>query len=90
VNVSFPDTDSDSMLMALDLAGIAASAGSACQSGSTTPSHVLSAIGVRPDLAVCAIRFSLGSLTTDAAIDQAARIIPALVAKARGLTGVPA
>jgi cysteine desulfurase len=90
VNVSFPDTDSDSMLMALDLAGIAASAGSACQSGSTTPSHVLSAIGVRPDLAACAVRFSLGSLTTDDAIDRAGRMIPALVAKARGLTGVPA
>ncbi len=89
VNVSFPDTDSDSMLMALDLAGIAASAGSACQSGSATPSHVLSAIGVAPDLAACAVRFSLGSLTTDDAIDQAACIIPALVAKARGLAGVP-
>jgi cysteine desulfurase len=46
VNISVPGTDSESLLMALDLAGVAASAGSACQSGSGTPSHVLSAIGV--------------------------------------------
>lgn len=83
-NVSIPGTDSDSLLMALDLAGIAASAGSACQSGTATPSHVLSAIGVGPDLATSAIRFSLGSLTTDAAIERAMQIVPALVAKARG------
>ena len=52
VNVSVPGTDSESMLMALDLRGIGCSAGSACQSGSVTPSHVLSAIGVSPELAI--------------------------------------
>jgi cysteine desulfurase len=86
VNLSVPGTDSESLLMALDLRGIAASGGSACQSGSITPSHVLTAIGVRADLASAAIRMSLGSLTTDACIDRVLDVFPTLVAKARQLT----
>ena len=86
VNVSVPGTDSESLLMALDLRGIAASGGSACQSGSVTPSHVLSALGIRPDLASAAIRMSLGVLTTDHSIDRVIEVFPALVAKARQLT----
>ena len=85
VNVSVPGTDSESLLMALDLRGIAASGGSACQSGSISPSHVLTAIGVRPDLASAAIRMSLGSLTTDECIDRVLDVFPMLVAKARQL-----
>ena len=84
-NVSVPGTDSESLLMALDLRGIAASGGSACQSGSVTPSHVLSALGVRPDLASAAVRMSLGALTTDEGIDRVIEVLPALVAKARQL-----
>ncbi|MEO7086975.1 MAG: cysteine desulfurase family protein [Gemmatimonadaceae bacterium] len=83
-NISVPGVDSESMLMALDLRGIGCSAGSACQSGSVSPSHVLSAIGVAPDLAASAIRMSVGCLTTDACIDRVAEVFPALVAKARG------
>ncbi|GAC1463906.1 MAG: cysteine desulfurase NifS [Gemmatimonadaceae bacterium] len=83
VNVSVPGTDSESLLMALDLRGIAASGGSACQSGSISPSHVLTAIGVRPDLASAAIRMSLGVLTTDHSIDRVIEVFPALVTKAR-------
>jgi cysteine desulfurase len=85
VNVSVPGTDSESLLMALDLRGIAASGGSACQSGSISPSHVLTALGVRPDLASAAIRMSLGVLTTDHSIDRVIEVFPALVAKARQL-----
>jgi cysteine desulfurase len=85
VNLSVPGTDSESLLMALDLRGIAASGGSACQSGSISPSHVLTAIGVRPDLASAAIRMSLGVLTTDQSIDRVIEVFPALVAKARQL-----
>jgi cysteine desulfurase len=84
VNVSVPGTDSESLLMALDLRGIGCSAGSACQSGSITPSHVLTALKVAPDLASAAIRMSLGALTTDACIDRVADVFPALVEKARG------
>lgn len=85
VNVSVPGVDSESMLMALDLRGIGCSAGSACQSGSVEPSHVLSAIGVEPDLASSAIRMSLGSLSNEAAIARVADVFPALVDKARGM-----
>ena len=84
LNVSVPGTDSESMLMALDLRGIGCSAGSACQSGSITPSHVLSAIGVPADLATAAIRMSIGCLTTDGCIDRVSEVFPALVEKARG------
>jgi cysteine desulfurase len=71
--------------MALDLRGIGCSAGSACQSGSISPSHVLSAIGVSPDLASAAIRMSIGCLTSDGCIDRVAQVFPALVEKARGV-----
>lgn len=88
LNVSVPGTDSESLLMALDLQGVAASSGSACQSGSITPSHVLSAMGVKPDLANAAIRMSLGVLNTPEDVSRVAELFPALVAKARGLAGV--
>jgi cysteine desulfurase len=86
--VSVPGTDSESQLKALDLRGIACSGGSACQSGSIDPSHVLSAIGVRPDLASAAVRMSLGILTTEESIDRVIEVFPSLVAKARQLTTV--
>jgi len=84
-NISVPGTESESMLIALDLRGIACSAGSACQSGSITPSHVLEAIGVSTEVAKAAIRFSLGALTTDASIDRVAEVFPMLAEKARRL-----
>lgn len=83
VNVSVPGTDNESLLMALDLRGIAASGGSACQSGSVSPSHVLLAMGVSDDLASGAIRMSLGSMTTEECIDRVSEVFPALVEKAR-------
>ncbi|HVE78409.1 MAG TPA: cysteine desulfurase family protein [Gemmatimonadaceae bacterium] len=88
LSISVPGTDSESLLMALDLAGVAASSGSACQSGSVTPSHVLSALGVRPDLAAAAVRMSLGALTTDDCVERVATLFPALIQKARRLAGV--
>jgi cysteine desulfurase len=90
VNVSIPGTDSESLLMALDLRGVGCSAGSACQSGSVSPSHVLSAIGVANDLASAALRMSVGVLTTEAAVDRVVEIFPALVAKVRGASAAAA
>lgn len=84
LNVSVPGTESESLLMALDLQGIACSGGSACQSGANSPSYVLTAIGVKPSLAGAAVRMSLGALTDDAAVDRVAEVFPKLVAKARG------
>jgi len=66
VNLSFDRTDSQSLVMGLDLQGVAASSGSACTSGSMEPSHVLVALGVAPDRAAAAVRLTLGRGTTDA------------------------
>jgi len=88
IYISVPGTDSESLLMALDLEGVACSSGSACQSGGVEPSHVLSAMGVRADVANAAIRMSLGALTTPDHVDRVAALFPALIAKARGLSGV--
>ena len=88
VNVSAPGTDSESMLMALDLQGIGCSAGSACQSGTASPSHVLTAIGARRDVINSAIRMSLGSMSDEKSVDRVVEVFAKLVNKARGLAHV--
>ncbi|WP_373067701.1 cysteine desulfurase family protein [Gemmatimonas sp.] len=82
-NMSIPGTSSESMLMALDLRGIACSAGSACQSGSVSASHVLSAMGVSPDLTNAALRLSLGCMSTDACVQRTLDVLTTLAEKAR-------
>ena len=87
LNISVPGTDSESLLMALDMAGIACSSGSACQSGSVDPSHVLVAIGAPREVAIAAVRMSLGALSTPDAVERVAQVFPTLIAKARRLSG---
>jgi cysteine desulfurase len=87
LNLSVPGTDSESLLLALDLAGVACSSGSACQSGNVDPSHVLAAIGVPRELAIAAVRMSLGSLSTDDCVARVSELFPALITKARRLAG---
>jgi cysteine desulfurase len=82
-NISAPGTESESMLIALDLRGVAASGGSACQSGNADPSHVLVAMGVAPDLAANAVRMSLGCLTTVGCVERVSALFPELVRKSR-------
>ncbi len=72
LNLSFPGCRSDVLLMALDLAGVACSTGSACSSGSLLPSPVLQAMGVPDEVLRSAIRFSFGPTLTEADIDDAA------------------
>ncbi len=84
-NLSIPGTDAETLLMALDLRGILASGGSACQSGSVGMSHVLSAMGVAPDIAHGALRVSFGCLNDHAGVDRAADVLVTLARKARGL-----
>ena len=71
--------DGASATLALDLEGIAVSNGSACTSGSADPSHVLTAMGYPSDEARGAVRLSLGRTTTDAEIDEAVRVVPAVL-----------
>ena len=79
LNVSFSGFDSETMLMALDLAGVCASSGSACMVGSVVASHVLLAMGLPMERASSAIRFSLGKGTTVQEIDEAASAIARIV-----------
>jgi len=76
------------MLMALDLQGIGCSAGSACQSGTSSPSHVLSAIGAQRDLVNAAIRMSLGSTSDAQSVDRVIEVFAKLVNKARQMQTV--
>lgn len=68
--VAISGVPSETQLMRLDLAGIAVSAGSACSSGKISPSHVLQAMGVAPEIAKCAIRISMGWKSTQADVDR--------------------
>ncbi len=87
-NVSIPGTDAETLLMALDLRGIHASGGSACQSGSIGMSHVLHAMQVSHELASGAMRFSVGAMNDEASIDRAAEVLVTLARKARGFAAV--
>ncbi len=88
LTVCAPGADSEALLMHLDLAGIAAGSGSACTTGTVEPSHVLAAMGMPRELAIGAVRFSLGRETTAADVERVAAIFPAVVAKVRQLAGV--
>jgi len=84
-NVAIPGTDSEAMLMHLDLAGICCSAGSACSTGSTAPSHVLTALGIPEPVAKASLRFSFGHQSTAADVDAALAALPTVAAKVRRL-----
>ena len=83
LNVSFPGCRADVLLMALDLAGVACSTGSACSSGSLLPSPVLRAMGVPDDVLRSALRFSFGPALVDADIDEAADRVGSVVRRVR-------
>ena len=85
-NISFDRVEAESLLIALDLEGIAVSTGSACSSGTLEPSHVLRAMGFPPHRTQNSLRFSLGMFSTDEEVDRVVEILPRLVEKLRGLT----
>jgi cysteine desulfurase len=86
-NISFDRIEAESLLIALDLEGIAVSTGAACSSGTLEPSHVLRAMGLPTHRAQNSIRFSLGAGNTDAEIDYLLEKLPRSVEKLRSLTG---
>jgi cysteine desulfurase len=88
-NISVERIESESLLIGLDLEGIAVSSGSACSSGTLEPSHVLKAMGLAHARTLGSIRFSLGASNTDADIDRVIAVMPALVDKLRSLTLSP-
>ncbi len=88
-NISFDGVEAESLLIALDLEGIAVSTGSACSSGTLEPSHVLKAMNLPAGRAQNAIRFSLGSSSTAEEIDRLVDVLPPIVEKLRSLVRLP-
>ena len=84
-NIAFEGLEAEAILLLLSEAGICASSGSACSSGSLEPSHVLQAMGVDPQIAHGAIRFSLSRFNTAEEIDSVVAALPALLAKLTAL-----
>ena len=85
-NISFDRVEAESLLIALDLEGVAVSTGSACSSGTLEPSHVLKAMGLPTHRTQNSLRFSLGLYSTEAEVDFVIGVLPRLVEKLRGLT----
>ncbi len=84
-NIAFERVDAESLLIALDLEGIAVSTGSACSSGSLEPSHVLRAMGLPHGRVQSSIRFSVGVTTTREEVDRVLAVLPALVQRLRAV-----
>ncbi len=85
-NLTFDHIEGEGFVIAMDLRGIACSTGSACSSGSLEPSHVLTAIGLRPEQARATIRFSLGRFNTEEDVDAALKILPGVVEQLRAVS----
>jgi cysteine desulfurase len=88
-NISFERVEAESLLIALDLEGIAVSTGSACSSGTLEPSHVLRAMGFSAHRTQNSLRFSLGLFSTEEEVDRVVAVLPGIVEKLRGLTRKP-
>jgi cysteine desulfurase len=87
-NIYFDHIEGESMVISLDLKGLAVSTGAACSSGAIEPSHVLMAMGLRTDRARASIRFSLGKQNTAEDVDFALALVPEAVARLRELSPV--
>jgi cysteine desulfurase len=87
-NLWFDHLEGEALVIALDLKGLAVSGGSACMSGATEPSHVLTAMGVLPERARASLRFSLDTNATEADIDFAVKLVPDAIARLRELSPV--
>jgi cysteine desulfurase len=88
-NISFDRVEAESLLIALDLEGIAVSTGSACSSGTLEPSHVLKAMGLPAHRTQNSIRFSLGATNSEQDVERVAAVLPGIVEKLRSLTRTP-
>src|SRR5712671_937198 len=87
-SIYFDSIDGEPMVISLDLKGLAVSTGAACSSGALEPSHVLLAMGLRPDRARASVRFSLGKQNNDKDVDFALALVPETVARLRKLSPV--
>lgn len=86
INISVENVEGEALLMNLDLEGIAASSGSACGSDSKQPSHVLTALGLSPELARGSLRLTLGRYTTEEEVDRVSKVLTEAVSHLRSLS----
>ena len=86
--MSFQGVEGESLLLGLDLKGVAVSSGSACTSGATEPSHVLQAMGIDKVISQGAIRFSMGRSTTKEQLDYVISVLPEVVNRLRELSPI--
>jgi cysteine desulfurase len=86
VNLAFENLEGEAAVIALDLEGIAVSTGSACSSGSLEPSHVLMAMGLRPEVVQGSLRFSLSHYTTGDEVDRTLEILKSVTERLRRLS----
>lgn len=86
LNLSFKGVEGESVILSLDLQGVAVASGSACTSGTLQPSHVLSAMGVPPEIAQGAVRFSFGRINTMQDVDYVTGLLPGIVQRLRSIS----
>src|SRR6185369_13038099 len=89
-NIGFTNVEAEAILLLLNQLDICASSGSACTTGSVQPSHVLTAMGLPPDLARSSVRFSLGKYNSDEEVDYVLSHLPGVIRRLRGETDIPA
>jgi len=88
LNISFKGVEAEAVILSLDLEGVAVASGSACTSGSAEPSHVLKAMGVPPELARSAVRFSFGRFNTPKDVDYVLKVLPPIIERLRAMSPV--
>jgi len=88
LNISFKGVEGESIILSLDMKGVAVASGSACTSGALEPSHVLSAMRIDPALAQSSIRFSFGRENTMEDVDYVVEVLPAIIQRLRSMSPI--
>jgi cysteine desulfurase len=88
LNISFKGVEGESIILSLDMKGVAVASGSACTSGALEPSHVLSAMGIDPALAQSSIRFGFGRANTMEDVDYVVDVLPEIIDRLRSMSPI--